>query len=225
MNIYLCPLSTDAASKLDIFRHYCNPLRVNGAQIVIFEEANEVCLCCFLQCSHCRWLKSQVHLEILSNLPYEPLEGQLSYQQLCALLVFSDFTEENSSGPEPMGLLHSTGGKCRFSGCLGRQLLLWGLTPCWFTGSLLCLGHLSFRPALIYTANSTNPEQRWMALEGTIGLFKHPETFDFSFKLQHISSLLFRESPTFLVSGVIVDCQPRYHSLERWHSLVPSLLH
>lgn len=32
------------------------------------------------------------HLEILSNLPDKPMEGQLPYQQISALLVLADFT-------------------------------------------------------------------------------------------------------------------------------------
>jgi hypothetical protein len=32
------------------------------------------------------------HLEIFSNLPDKPMEGQLPYQQISALLVLADFT-------------------------------------------------------------------------------------------------------------------------------------
>lgn len=48
------------------------------------------------------------HLEVLSNFTNETLERQLPDQQFGGLLISSDFTESDSSGPETMGLLHTT---------------------------------------------------------------------------------------------------------------------
>lgn len=48
------------------------------------------------------------HLEVLSNFTDKPLERQLADKQLRRLLVPTDFTESDSSGPEAMRLLHTT---------------------------------------------------------------------------------------------------------------------
>ena len=52
----------------------------------------------------------ETNLEILCNFPDQPLERQLPDQQLRGLLVTSDFTKSDSSGPEAMGLLDTTSG-------------------------------------------------------------------------------------------------------------------
>ena len=48
-------------------------------------------------------------LEILSNFSDKTLEGEFANKELGGLLVASDFTESDSSGPETMGLLDTTG--------------------------------------------------------------------------------------------------------------------
>ena len=40
----LSTLSADAAGKLDVLGHDCHPLGVDGAQVGVFEEADEVSL-------------------------------------------------------------------------------------------------------------------------------------------------------------------------------------
>ena len=48
------------------------------------------------------------HLEILGNFTDKALERQLADEQLRRLLVPSDFTKGDGSGPETMGLLDTT---------------------------------------------------------------------------------------------------------------------
>ena len=48
------------------------------------------------------------HLEVLSDLTNETLEGELADEQLGGLLVAPDFTERDGSGPETMRLLDTT---------------------------------------------------------------------------------------------------------------------
>ena len=50
------------------------------------------------------------HLEVLGNLTNKPLEGQLADEELRRLLVPTDFTEGDSTRPETMRLLDTTGG-------------------------------------------------------------------------------------------------------------------
>jgi hypothetical protein len=76
----LCTLATDSAGELNVLRHDSNTLRVDGAQVCVFEEANEVGLGCFLKRQDSSTLKSKVGLEILGNFTYETLEWSLSDQ-------------------------------------------------------------------------------------------------------------------------------------------------
>lgn len=44
----LSPLPTDSSSKLDILGHNCHTLGMNGAQVGIFKQANQIGFTCFL---------------------------------------------------------------------------------------------------------------------------------------------------------------------------------
>jgi hypothetical protein len=60
-----------------------------------------------------QWWRQRIgstHLEILSNLTNETLEGELPDEELSRLLITTDFTEGDGSGPETMGLLDTAGG-------------------------------------------------------------------------------------------------------------------
>jgi len=46
------------------------------------------------------------HLEVLGDLPDEPLEGELADEQLCGLLVLSNFAETTSEGQQGDGASH-----------------------------------------------------------------------------------------------------------------------
>jgi len=77
----LSPLTTDAASQLDVLWHDGHTLGVDGTKVGIFEESDEVSLAGLLQ-SHDRGaLESQVGLEVLSNLTDETLEGEFPQEQ------------------------------------------------------------------------------------------------------------------------------------------------
>ena len=49
------------------------------------------------------------YLEVLGDLTNETLEGELADEQLRGLLVATDFTEGDGTGPEAMGLLDTAG--------------------------------------------------------------------------------------------------------------------
>ena len=97
----------------------------------------------YLQGTDGSGLEPQVSLEVLSDLPDQPLEGQLADQQLGGLLVTPDLTQSDCAGPVPMRLLHSTGRWGRLPRCLGSQLLPRGLASSRLTGGLLRTSHLS----------------------------------------------------------------------------------
>ena len=95
----------------------------------------------YLQGTDGRALETQVSLEVLSNLTNQALEGQLTDQQFSGLLVATDLTESNSTGPVPMRLLDTSGRGCRLTGSLGGKLLTGGFASSGLTGSLLGTGH------------------------------------------------------------------------------------
>jgi hypothetical protein len=70
---------------------------MDGSQVSIFKETNEVRLTGFLESSVGGRLESQVYLKIPGNLTNETLEGELSDQELSRLLVTTDFTESDGS--------------------------------------------------------------------------------------------------------------------------------
>ena len=99
---------------------------MDGSQVGVLEQRDEVRLSGLLQCHNGRRLEAKVRLqtqsvyfegeyrptdlEVLGDLTDEPLEGELPDQQFSRFLVPSDFTECDSSGTEAMGLLDTTSG-------------------------------------------------------------------------------------------------------------------
>ena len=72
------PLASDPPGQLNIFGHDGDPLGMDGAEVGVLEETNQVGLTGLLKSHHSRALKPQVSLEVLGNLTDETLEGQLA---------------------------------------------------------------------------------------------------------------------------------------------------
>jgi histone H3 len=103
-----------------------NTLSVDGSQVSILEERDEVGLRGFLQSKDGRGLEaeislrggvllvciqenmSQPYLKVLGNFTNKTLEGQLPDQELGGLLILSDLTESDGTRPEPVRLLDTT---------------------------------------------------------------------------------------------------------------------
>ena len=139
--VELSTLASDAAGKLDVLGHNGDALGVDGAQVGVFEETDQVGLAGFLKSHDGARLESQVGLEILGDFTNQALEGQLADQQLGRLLVATDLTKSDGTGTVTMRLLDTTGSRCRFTGCFRGQLLARGLSSCRLAGSLLGTGH------------------------------------------------------------------------------------
>ena len=135
-------LSPDSPGQLDILGHDGDPLGVDGAQVGVLEESDEVSLAGLLESHDSAGLEPQVGLEVLGDLPDEPLEGKLADEELSGLLVPPDLPEGDCTGPVPMGLLDSAGGRGGLSGSLGCQLLPGGLASGRFTCGLLSTSHV-----------------------------------------------------------------------------------
>ena len=78
MRAVLIPLPSDAVCQLDVFRHDCDPLCMDGAQVGVLKEAYQVCLQGLLECYNGPTLKLHVLLpQVLGNLSHQSLEWQL----------------------------------------------------------------------------------------------------------------------------------------------------
>ena len=135
-------LSTDAAGELDVLGHDGDTLGVDGAQVGVLKETNQVSLRGLLQGHDGAGLEAQVGLEVLGNLPDQALEGQLADEELSGLLVPPDLTKGYGTGAVPVGLLDTTGGGGGLASGLGGQLLPGGLASSGLAGGLLGTGHL-----------------------------------------------------------------------------------
>ena len=135
-------LSADTAGQLDVLGHDGDTLGVDGAQVGVLEEADQVRLASLLKGHDGGALEAQVGLEVLGDLTDQTLEGQLADQQLGALLVTTDLTESHGTGPVPVGLLDASGGGGRLASGLGGQLLARSLSSGRLAGGLLGTSHL-----------------------------------------------------------------------------------
>ena len=137
----LGPFATDTASQLDVLGHDGDPLGVDGAQVGVFEEPDQVGLAGLLQRHHGGALEAQVGLEVLRDLADEALEGQLADEQLGGFLVAPDLTESHGARLVAVRLLDASGGRGALAGGLGGQLLPGGLASRGFAGCLLGTCH------------------------------------------------------------------------------------
>jgi hypothetical protein len=90
-------LTTEAAGELDILGLDGNTLGVDGAQVGVLEEGDEVGLNGLLESADGGRLEAEIGLEVLGDLTDETLEGELADQELSRLLVTTDLTESDSS--------------------------------------------------------------------------------------------------------------------------------
>ena len=149
----LSPLAADPPGQLDVLGHDGDPLGVDGAQVGVLEETDQVGLAGLLEGHDGGALEAEVSLEVLGDLTDKTLEGQLADEKLSGLLVSSDLTESNSSWPVSVGLLDTSGGRGRFTGSLGGQLLPGSLSSSGLTGGLLGTSHCVVSEKLMAPAN------------------------------------------------------------------------
>ena len=140
----LSTLATDTAGKLDVLGHDGHTLGVDGAQVGVLEETDQVGLAGLLEGHDGGALESQISLEVLGDLTDKTLEGQLADEELGGLLVTTDLTESDGSGPVTMGLLDTAGGWCALTSSLGGQLFAGSLASGGLTSGLLSTCHVEF---------------------------------------------------------------------------------
>ena len=86
-------LATEAARKLDVLGLDGNTLGMDGAEVGVFEERDEIGLNGLLQRADGGALEAEIALKVLGDLTDETLEGELADQELGRLLVATDLTE------------------------------------------------------------------------------------------------------------------------------------
>ena len=138
----LSTLSTNTASQLDVLRHDGDTLGVDGAEVGVLEESDEVGLGSLLEGHDGARLEAEIGLEVLGDFPDKTLEGQLADEELSRLLVATDLTKGNSSGTVTVGLLDSSCSRSGLASCLGGQLLTGSLSSSGFASGLLSTSHL-----------------------------------------------------------------------------------
>ena len=137
----LSTLSTDTAGELDVLGHDGDTLGVDGAQVGVLKQTDEVSLAGLLEGHDGRALEAEVSLEVLGDLTNKTLEWQLADEELSGLLVSSDLSESDGSWPVSVGLLDTSGGWGTLASCLGGELLARSLSSGRFTSGLFCSCH------------------------------------------------------------------------------------
>ena len=141
---------------------------MDGAQVGVLEEADQVSFAGLLQSHDGGRLEAQVGLEVLGDLTHQALEGQLADEELSALLVTADLAECDGTGPVPVWLLNAAGGRRALASGLGGELFAWGFAAGRFTCCLLCTGHVGSMNDGPRPAPVNSPPAR---SAGTVGAF------------------------------------------------------
>mgnify|MGYP005735125305 CR=1 FL=1 len=95
---------------------------MDGAEVGVLEEADEVSLGRLLEGEDGGGLEPEVGLEVLGDLADEALEGELADEQLGRLLVPADLTESDGARAVAVRLLDAASGRGRLAGRLGGEL-------------------------------------------------------------------------------------------------------
>ena len=96
-NTRLRALATEAAGEREILGLDGHTLSVDGSQVGVLEEGDEVSLNGLLEGADGRALEAEVALEVLRDLTDETLEGELADEELGRLLVATDLTESDGT--------------------------------------------------------------------------------------------------------------------------------
>jgi len=86
-------LTTEAASQLDVLGLDGNTLGMDGAEVGVFEERDEVSLNGLLERTNGGALEAEVGLEVLCDFTDQALEGELADEKLGRLLVATNLTK------------------------------------------------------------------------------------------------------------------------------------
>lgn len=89
--------AAETTSELDVLGLDGDTLGVDGAQVGVLKEGDEVGLDGLLEGANGGGLEAEVGLEVLGDLADQTLEGELADEQLGGLLVATDLTESDGA--------------------------------------------------------------------------------------------------------------------------------
>jgi len=116
---FLSSLTADSSCQLDVLWHNGHTLGVNGAQVCVLKQTDQVSFAGLLKGTDGCTLEPEISFEVLSNFSDQPLERQFADEKLGGFLVATDLTEGDSTGAVPVGLLDTAGRGGRLPGSLG----------------------------------------------------------------------------------------------------------
>src|SRR6185437_7800300 len=96
----LVALAAQPPGETHVLCHYGNSLGMQGAEVGVLKQVHQVGLGSFLQCLYSSRLETQVRLVVLGHFSHQPLEGQLPYEKLAALLVLANLSQSHSARSE-----------------------------------------------------------------------------------------------------------------------------
>jgi hypothetical protein len=137
----LRPLAADATGKLHVLAHDGYTLGVDGAEVSVLEQADQVSLRSLLQGGNGRRLEAEICLEVLGNLADKALEGELADQQISAFLVAANLTEGHGSGAKTMRLLNVANRTSFLGRLLKGKMFAWDFASGTLSGGLLGASH------------------------------------------------------------------------------------
>ena len=139
------PVSSDSLGQLEISGHDGHSLGVDGAQVGVFEQGDQVGFGGFLEGQHSWWLESQFLFPFVGDFSDHSLEGKFSDKEISWFLIFSDFPKSNCSGFESVRLLDASGDWSRLPGdLLSNKLLSGDLLGSGFPGGLFSSSHCNY---------------------------------------------------------------------------------
>ena len=94
---HLRSLTAETAGKSDVLGLDGDTLGVNGSQVGVLEERDEVGLGSLLESADGGRLEAEIGLEVLGDLTDETLEGELSDEELSRLLVATNLTQSDGT--------------------------------------------------------------------------------------------------------------------------------
>ena len=107
--------SANSTGQLDVLGHYGDTFGVDGTQVGVLEQTDQVGFASLLKSQHSGALKPQVGFEILCDFSNETLERQLADQQFGRFLIATDFSKSDGTGPVTVRFLNSPGSRSAFS--------------------------------------------------------------------------------------------------------------
>ena len=105
-------VAPDTPGELDILGHHSHALGVNGAEVAVLEETDDVRLSRLLEGEDSGGLEPEAGLEVLGDLADEALERLHADQEFPAFLVLANLTKSDGTGSVAVRLLDAIcGGK------------------------------------------------------------------------------------------------------------------